>query len=96
MGVQRPQKANPPFSEPKGADGSLPKSKTVNTLPISHFHSIACQKNPAKALIPIDKTGEQPPPPPASKHPRKPENPKKSFPSTHNQKIYFLANKRGI
>jgi hypothetical protein len=62
MGVQRQEEAKPPIPEPKGAAEAGPKSKRINTLLISRFHSILWQKNPAKFLIPIDRGGEGVPP----------------------------------
>src|SRR5271157_4766262 len=94
MGVQRQEEVKPPVPEPKGAAGSGPKYKAINTLPLSHFYSMLWKKNPAKTLIPIDRIGKRPPQLPTSKHPKKPENPKKYVPPTHHRKIYFKANKR--
>jgi len=71
------------------SSGSGPKSKAIKTLPLSRFHSILCQKNPAKFLIPIDRVGRGYPQLPTSTHPRKPESPKKPFPASPPSKNLF-------
>ncbi len=73
--------------------GCEPKSKAINTLPIIRLLSMLCQKNPAKALIPIDMVGRGYPRPPTSKHPTKSETHKNAVPPTHHKNIYFQANK---
>jgi hypothetical protein len=91
MGVQCQEEVKPPVPEPKGTAGSGPNSKAINTLHLSHFPSILWQKNFAKVLILIDSVVGGSYQLPTSKHPRKPENPKKWLPLAHDGKNYFLG-----
>src|SRR5271157_1717870 len=94
MGFQRREKAKAPIPGARAGGETSLSERRIKTLPVSPYSSKTWRKNPAKVLIPIDRGEGGTPNYQPVNTPRTRKPPKKSFPPTHHQRIYFQANKR--